>query len=63
MAGHEIACIKKKFQNTPNQVTVHNVVASAPSEELLDTHAIIIGGSGAYSVHAEACQKWSAAHL
>ena len=58
MADHEITCIQKKFQNTPNQVTVHNVVASAPGESLLDTDAIIIGGSGAYSVHAENCQQW-----
>ena len=58
MADHEITCIKKKFQNTANEVTVHNVVASAPNSELLDTDAMIIGGSGAYSVHAPECQSW-----
>ena len=58
MADHEIACIKKKFQNTANQATVHNVVSSTPPEKLLDTDAIIIGGSGAYSVHAEDCASW-----
>ena len=58
MAGHEITCIKKKFQNTTNQVIVHNVVQSAPTQALLDTDAIIIGGSGAYSVHAEECRHW-----
>lgn len=58
MAGHEINCIKKKFQNTATQVSVHNVVGAAPTQNLLDTNAIIIGGSGAYSVHAEQCQHW-----
>ena len=58
MADHEIDCIKKKFQNTATQVKVHNVVGSAPTQDLLDTDALIIGGSGAYSVHAQECQHW-----
>jgi GMP synthase-like glutamine amidotransferase len=58
MVDHEIECIKKKFRNTPTQVTIHNVVSKPPTEGLLDIDALIIGGSGAYSVHYEECQEW-----
>ena len=58
MLDHEIECIKKKFKNTPTQVDIHNVIASPPTEELLDIDALIIGGSGAYSVHHEEIQNW-----
>lgn len=58
MVDHEIECIKKKFRNTPAQVNVHNVITTAPTESQLDIDALIIGGSGAYSVHSEECQSW-----
>lgn len=58
MADHEIDCIKKKFQDTQTNIQVHNVIEKPPTEHHLEVDALIIGGSGDYSVHHESCQPW-----
>lgn len=58
MANHELECIQKKFQKTAAHVTVHNTLAQPPPDALLDNDAIIVGGSGDFSVHDPRSQEW-----
>ena len=61
MAQHEIACIAAKLSIAPGDLRVHNALGSAPPASLLHTaDALIIGGSGDYSVHHVAGQRWVA---
>ena len=61
MASHELACIAGKLAITPEELQVHNALSSPPLASLLDhADALLIGGSGDYSVHHVAGQRWVA---
>ena len=61
MASHEFACIASKLTITPEELQVHNALSSPPPPSLLDhVDALLIGGSGDYSVHHVAGQRWVA---
>ena len=61
MASHELACIASKLTITPEELQVHNALSSPPPASLLDhADALLIGGSGDYSVHHVAGQRWVA---
>jgi len=59
MASHELTCITHKLGLAPGTLDVHNVLESPPPLSILDkTDALIIGGSGDFSVHHVAGQRW-----
>ena len=61
MAKHELGCITAKLGLQPGELAVHNVHESPPPLSILkEADAIIIGGSGDFSVHHVAGQRWVA---
>ena len=52
MLSHEQQCILNKLQNHPTVLNTKNAVCDAPSADWLhDVDAVIVGGSGDFSVH------------
>ncbi len=59
MAQHERLCVARRLAIDPGAIDVHNAAAAPAKESWLDgVDALIIGGSGAYSVHHTASQRW-----
>jgi GMP synthase-like glutamine amidotransferase len=60
MIEHEKSCIQKRLSDHSDlDITFHNAYLSPPSPELLQTHnALILGGSGDFSVHHKNSREW-----
>ncbi len=53
MIKHEFDCFVKMCEVAPERITAHNVVATAPKPDLWrDFDAVMVGGSGDYSIAA-----------
>jgi GMP synthase (glutamine-hydrolysing) len=58
MARHEVECLQRRV-GAGARLSCHNIFASPPDVSCLDgRHAVIIGGSGAYSVHDPRSSAW-----
>lgn len=59
MIGHERTCVQKRFSAVPSNITFHNAYVAPPDRNLLDTHdAIVLGGSGDFSVYHRNSRSW-----
>jgi len=59
MLDHEAACIQRRFGTRPVELVRHNAVLSRPRSQWLDgIDALLIGGSGDFSVHHPDSQFW-----
>ena len=59
MAAHEQACLDRRVEGLQVDWSVRNVFEEQPSASWLkDASAMIIGGSGSYSVHDARSTNW-----
>jgi GMP synthase (glutamine-hydrolysing) len=59
MAGHEQRCFERRLADQAVELRIHNAFRSPPPVALLDeTDAILIGGSGDFSVHHAESRHW-----
>ena len=59
MAAHEQECVRGRLGNRPIDLVFQNVLRSPASPGWLEgVDAVIIGGSGAFSVHDERSDRW-----
>ena len=59
MASHELDCIRRRLGSLDTSITVRNVFSETPKTEWLSgMDAMVIGGSGAFSVHDPRSEAW-----
>jgi len=59
MAGHERACIARRFDGLPVQLSAYNVFGELPHPGWIQgADVLLIGGSGAFSVHDSRSRPW-----
>jgi GMP synthase (glutamine-hydrolysing) len=59
MLDHESDCIRRRFGTRPVEIIRQNAVVSAPRSQWLDgMDALLIGGSGDFSVHHPDSRPW-----
>jgi len=59
MATHELGCVERRLADRAVRLVARNAIAERPDASWLQgVHALIVGGSGAYSVHHPRSQRW-----
>jgi len=59
MARHEVDCIRRRLGDIEASINVRNVFAETPDIDWLQGQdAMVIGGSGAFSVHDPRSEEW-----